>query len=89
MSVLLKPEITNELGQKQWNYVVDQVGLDLAFSALEQLSRQNKRLFPFNVARQLKVELPQQLLTKPKKSRSTRDISLEESLNDRSWAYDG
>jgi hypothetical protein len=88
MSLLLKPEITNELGQKQWNYVVTQVGLEAAFAALEQLSTTNKKLFPFNVARLLKVELPQQLLTNPKKNRSTREISIQESLNDRSWAYE-
>ena len=88
MSLLLRPEITNELGQKQWDYVVSQVGLDEAFTALEQLATGNKKLFPFNVAKLLKVQLPQQLLTKPKKHRSTRKVTIQESLNDRSWAYE-
>lgn len=87
MTLLLKPEITNELAQKQWNYIVNEVGLDKAFNALERLIEQNKRLFPFNVARLLKVSLPQALLTKPKKNKSTKDMSLEEMLTDRSWAY--
>lgn len=84
--MLLKPEITNELGMKQWNYIISCVGEDVAFDALSRLN--GRRPFPLNVAKLLKIEFPQILLTKPKRSLKTKDMTIEERLNDRSWAYD-
>lgn len=57
--MIIRPEITNELGQKQWNYIVGCVGKDIAFEALSLLN--GRKPYPLNVAKLLKIEMPQSL----------------------------
>ena len=87
MSIKLQPEISNELGQQQWDYIINTVGLDTALAALAKLNTQNRRLFPLNVAKLLRISMPQSLLTRQKKNKRTRDVPVQEMLRDQSWAF--
>ena len=84
---MLRPEITNDLARKQWRYIVSEVGIGAALAALVELEKMNRRLFPLNVAKLLKLPLPQLLLTKAKDNRKTKEVTMQEMLKDRSWAY--
>lgn len=54
---MMKPELTNRRAEREWQYLVDRVGLDVATKAIMDLPG-NRKAFPFNIAKILGVQLP-------------------------------
>ncbi len=52
----MEPVLTNERGKREWLYIIDRVGQERAQQAINKLG--NKTAYPLNVARVLKLKLP-------------------------------
>lgn len=57
---MTEPLITNQRGQREWDWIVAQVGLEAAQSALQTLPG-GKRPYPLNIAKALGLKLPERL----------------------------
>ena len=57
MSAVL-PEITNQKAEREWLYLIDRVGECRALEAIRHLG--NRRPFPANIAKVLKIKFPQE-----------------------------
>lgn len=69
---MTKPLLTNERGQREWAWIVGQVGEAAALSALERLG--TRRPYPLNVARVLGLTLPDDLAETPRHRRDCADL---------------
>lgn len=69
------PLITNERGQREWDWIVEQVGLKSARNAIQALSG-GQRPYPFNIARKLGLKLPKWLSEPPAAPRSVAHTHL-------------
>lgn len=54
-----EPLLTNARAEREWQWILRQVGPERAIAALEQLG--NRKPYPVNVARLLGLELPSAL----------------------------
>ena len=55
------PLITNERAEREWRYLCQTVGEDRARAAIGRL-KGGQKAFPLNIARVLKVQLPEEAL---------------------------
>jgi hypothetical protein len=80
----LSPEITNQRAECEWLYILQLVGEERALAALQKLG--NRRPFPMNVAKVLKITFPpEHLLPRPpERQQRTAEVAkaaLEEMRN--------
>ena len=77
----MEPVITNERGQREWLYIINHVGLERAQQAMTQLG--TKRAYPLNIARVLKLILPEeQYLPELEGVRESRIVNGQQALVD-------
>lgn len=69
---MTEPLITNDRGQREWAWIVGQVGEAAALAALERLG--TRRPYPLNVARVLGLVLPDDLAEAPRRRRDCTDL---------------
>ena len=67
------PLLTNDRAAREWAWIVAQVGESAALTALGRLG--NRRPYPLNVARILRLELPADLADAPAKKPSAGDFA--------------
>lgn len=67
-----EPLITNSRGQREWDWIVDQVGQTTALAAISKLG--NRKPFPLNVARALGLNLPTELAEESRHRRDCGDL---------------
>lgn len=60
----MEPLLTNERAEREWKYLVNRVGEERARAAIGRL-KGAQRPYPLNIARLLKVELPEEALLPP------------------------
>lgn len=59
----MQPLLTNERARREWEYIVARVGEARALEAIARLG--NRKPFPINIARALKLDLPEHLAEDP------------------------
>ena len=69
---MTEPLLTNDRGQREWAWIVGQVGEAAALAALERLG--NRKPYPLNVARALGLSLPADLAEPPRTPRNVREL---------------
>ena len=57
----MEPILTNERAEREWKYLCERVGEQRARAAIGQL-KGRQRAYPLNIARVLKVQLPEEAL---------------------------
>lgn len=67
-----EPLITNSRGQREWDWIVGQIGQAAALAAICKLG--NRKPFPLNVARVLGLNLPAELAEEPRHRRDCGDL---------------
>lgn len=60
----MQPLLTNDRAKREWQYIVERVGESRALEAISQLPG-NRRPYPINVARILRIKLPPDLEKDP------------------------
>lgn len=61
------PELTNTRAEREWKWLCQRVGEDIAKAAIANLAG-NRRAYPLNIARVLGIELPDEALLPALKS---------------------
>ncbi|WP_291521318.1 hypothetical protein [Acidithiobacillus sp.] len=59
----VQPLLTNARARREWDWIVRQVGLERALEALRHLG--NRKPYPLNVARHLRLQIPAVLAKEP------------------------
>jgi len=57
----MEPILTNERAEREWKYLCERVGEQRARAAIGQL-KGRQRAYPLNIARVLKVQLPEEAM---------------------------
>lgn len=57
----MQPVLTNERAEREWKYLCQRVGEERALAAIGRL-KGGQRAYPLNIARVLKIRLPEEAL---------------------------
>lgn len=61
---MTEPLLTNERAKREWTWLVERFGTEVCQAAIQGLPG-GRRPYPLNVARQLGIQLPEDLTTAP------------------------
>ena len=77
----MEPELTNTRACREWIYIINRVGCERADKAMSQLG--NRKPYPLNIARILKLELPaEEFLPELESVTERRKVVGKQALNE-------